>query len=338
MNWIDLRSDTVTRPTPAMREAIARAEVGDDVYGEDPTVNALQQRLADELGFEAGLFAPSGTQANLLALLAHCQRGDEYIVGMDAHTYKYEGGGAAVFGSIQPQPLPHAVDGTIPLDAVEQAVKPIAPHFARTRLLCLENTWHGRALPLDYLRAARALCDRRGLALHLDGARLFNAAVAQQVPVAEIAGLFDSVSVCLSKGLGAPVGSVLLGSRALIDEARRWRKVAGGGMRQAGILAAACLHALDHHVARLADDHARAAALAQGLRGMPGIDVVGQHTNMVFLDVPAERTATLRQQLEASGVRIAAGYGTRVRLVTHLDIDDDAVARTIDAFANFARG
>ena len=337
MTPIDLRSDTVTRPTAAMREAMLRAEVGDDVYGEDPTVNALQQRLADELGFQAGLFAPSGTQANLLALLAHCQRGDEYIVGMDAHTYKYEGGGAAVFGSIQPQPLPHAGDGTIPLESIEQAIKPIDPHFARTRLLCLENTWHGRALPLEYLRGARALCERRGLSLHLDGARLYNAAVAQQVPVREIAGLFDSVSVCLSKGLGAPVGSVLLGPRALIDEARRWRKVAGGGMRQAGILAAACLHALDHHVARLADDHRRAATLAQGLQGLPGIEVAGQHTNMVFLDIPADRVAALKQQLEAAGIRIAAGYGTRVRLVTHLDIDDAGVAKVIEAFGRFAR-
>src|SRR5688572_21346812 len=329
MHAIDLRSDTVTRPTAAMREAMLRADVGDDVYGEDPTVNALQERLAGDLGFEAGLFAPSGTQANLVGLLAHCQRGDEYIVGMDAHTYKYEGGGAAVFGSIQPQPLPHAADGTIPLDAVEQAIKPHDPHFARTRLLCLENTWHGRALPLAYLQAARALCDRRGLSLHLDGARLYNAAVGLGVPVREITALFDSVSVCLSKGLGAPVGSVLLGSRALIDEARRWRKVAGGGMRQAGLLAAAGLHALDHHVARLADDHRRAATLAHGLRGLPGIEVVAQHTNMVFLDVPADRVAALGQYLDAAGIRIATGYGTRVRLVTHLDVDDDGVARTV---------
>ena len=338
MNWIDLRSDTVTRPTAAMREAMARAEVGDDVYGEDPTVNALQQRLADELGFQAGLFAPSGTQANLLALLSHCQRGDEYLVGMDAHTYKYEGGGAAVFGSIQPQPLPHAADGTLPLETVEQAIKPHDPHFARTRLLCLENTWHGRPLPHDYLEAARSLCDRRGLSLHLDGARVYNAAVAQAVPVRNIAGLFDSVSVCLSKGLGAPVGSVLLGPRGLIEEARRWRKVAGGGMRQAGMLAAAGLYALDHHVARLADDHRRAAELAQGLRGLPGIEVVAQHTNMVFLDLADGRVAVLKDRLEAEGIRIAAGYGTRLRLVTHLDVDDDAVARTVAAFTRFAKG
>ena len=336
MNWIDLRSDTVTRPTSAMREAMIRAEVGDDVYGEDPTVNALQQRLADELGFEAGLFVPSGTQANLLALLVHCQRGDEYLVGMDAHTYKYEGGGAAVFGSIQPQPMLHAGDGTLPLEAVERAIKPRDPHFARTRLLCLENTWHGRALPLDYLREARALCDRRGLALHLDGARLYNAAVAQGVPAREIAQHFDSVSVCLSKGLGAPVGSVLLGTHALIEEARRWRKVAGGGMRQAGMLAAAGLHALDHHVdppgrrpcARR--DAGRRAARAAG----PA--VAGQHTNMVFIDVPADRLPELEQQMDAASIRISIGYGPRIRLVTHLDIDDDGVQRTVEALRLFA--
>ena len=336
MNWIDLRSDTVTRPTPAMLEAMVRAEVGDDVYGEDPTVNALQQRLADELGFEAGLFAPSGTQTNLLALLSHCQRGDEYIVGMDAHTYKYEGGGAAVFGSIQPQPVLHAADGTLPLDVVEQVIKPRDPHFARTKLLCLENTWHGRALPRDYLRDARALCDRHGLSLHLDGARLFNAAVADGVPAREITRHFHSVSVCLSKGLGAPVGSVLLGTRALIDEATRWRKVAGGGMRQAGLLAAACLHALDHHVERLADDHRRAQALAQGLQGLSGLKVVAQHTNMVFIDVPQERLAALKQAMDAAAIRLSIGYTPRIRLVTHMDVDDDDVRRTIDALRQFA--
>jgi len=336
MNWIDLRSDTVTRPTPTMLEAMVRAEVGDDVYGEDPTVNALQQRLADELGFEAGLFAPSGTQTNLLALLSHCQRGDEYIVGMDAHTYKYEGGGAAVFGSIQPQPVLHAADGTLPLDVVEQVIKPRDPHFARTKLLCLENTWHGRALPRDYLRDARALCDRHGLSLHLDGARLFNAAVADGVPAREITRHFHSVSVCLSKGLGAPVGSVLLGTRALIDEATRWRKVAGGGMRQAGLLAAACLHALDHHVERLADDHRRAQALAQGLQGLSGLKVVAQHTNMVFIDVPQERLAALKQAMDAAAIRLSIGYTPRIRLVTHMDVDDDDVRRTIDALRQFA--
>ncbi len=335
MDWIDLRSDTVTRPTPAMREAIARAEVGDDVYGEDPAVDALQRRLAGDLGFEAGLFVPSGTQSNLLALMAHCQRGDEYIVGMDAHTYKYEGGGAAVLGSIQPQPLPQADDGTLPLDAVERAVKPDDPHFARTRLLCLEDTWHGRALPLDYLADARALCDRRGLSLHLDGARLFNAAVAQGVPAREIARRFDSVSVCLSKGLGAPVGSVLLGTQALVDRARRQRKMLGGGWRQAGLLAAAGLHALDHHVARLADDHARAARLADALRGLPDLVVAGRHTNMVFIEVPAARLQALKAHMDAARVRLSIGYAPRVRMVLHLDVDDAGVQRAADALRGF---
>jgi threonine aldolase len=338
MDWIDLRSDTVTRPVPAMRAAMAQAEVGDDVYGEDPTVNALQARLAGELGFEAGLFVPSGTQSNLLALMAHCQRGDEYIVGMEAHTYKYEGGGAAVLGSIQPQPLPQAADGTLPLEAVERAVKPDDPHYARSRLLCLENTWHGRALPLDYLARARALCDRRGLALHLDGARLYNAAVAQGVPVRDIAAHFHSVSVCLSKGLGAPVGSVLLGARDFIDEARRWRKVTGGGMRQAGILAAAALHALDHHVARLAEDHERAARLARELHAIVGVERVAAHTNMVFIDLPATRLPALQAQLHAARIRISIGTSSPVRLVLHLDVDDAGVQRTVAALRGFFAG
>ena len=336
MHWIDLRSDTVTQPTDAMREAMMRAPVGDDVYGEDPAVNALQARLADELGFEAGLFVPSGTQSNLIGLMAHCQRGDEYIVGMDAHTYKYEGGGAAVLGSIQPQPIVHAPDGTLPLDVVERAIKPVDPHFAHTRLLCLENTWHGRALPLQYLAEARALCDRRGLALHLDGARMFNAAVALGVAPREITKYFDSVSVCLSKGLGAPVGSVLLGTRALVESAKRWRKVVGGGMRQAGLLAAGASHALDHHVARLADDHARAARLAEGLQGLSGVQVVAQHTNMVFIDVPVEQHGALRRALDDARIRVSIGYTPAIRLVTHLDIGDEDVARTVQALREFA--
>lgn len=338
MQWIDLRSDTVTQPTDAMREAMMRAPVGDDVYGEDPSVNALQARLADELGFEAGLFVPSGTQSNLIGLMAHCARGDEYIVGMDAHTYKYEGGGAAVLGSIQPQPIVHAPDGTLPLDAVERAIKPVDPHFARTRLLCLENTWHGRVLPLQYLADARALCDRRGLALHLDGARMFNAIVALGVPPREVTKHFDSVSVCLSKGLGAPVGSVLLGTRELIETAKRWRKVVGGGMRQAGMLAAAASFALDHHVARLADDHARAARLADGLQGLDDVKVVAQHTNMVFIDVPVERLDALRRALDDARIRMSIGYTPSIRMVTHLDVDDEAVARTVQVLRAFAQG
>jgi len=339
MEWVDLRSDTVTRPAAAMRAAMAAAEVGDDVYGEDPTVNALQQRIADDLGMQAALFVPSGTQSNLLALMAHCERGDEYLVGADAHTYKFEGGGAAVLGSIQPQPIAHAADGSLPLDKLAAAIKPIDPHFARTRVLALENTWHGRTLPLDYLQAAHDFARERGLGLHLDGARLYNAAVACGVPAREIARHFDTVSVCLSKGLGAPVGSLLVGSTVLIDKARRWRKVTGGGWRQAGILAAAAQYALDHHVARLADDHRRAAYLAGRLREIAGIDLLGQYTNMVFIDVPAERLRDLDVHLRAAGIRISIGYLPTLRLVTHLDIDDDGISRVVEAFsAFFARG
>ncbi|MET0934861.1 MAG: low-specificity L-threonine aldolase [Luteibacter sp.] len=336
METIDLRSDTVTRPTNAMREAMLRAPVGDDVYGEDPTVNALQQRLAADLGFAAGLFVPTGTQSNLIGLMAHCERGDEYIVGSDAHTYRFEGGGAAVLGSIQPQPIPQDADGTLPLDKVEAAIKPIDPHFARSRLLALENTWHGRALPFDYLAKARDLATRRGLGLHLDGARLYNAAIAYGRPARDVAAGFDSVSVCLSKGLGAPVGSVLLGDKALIEKARRWKKVTGGGWRQAGMLAAACMHALDHHVERLAEDHARAARLADGLRRIQGLDVTGCHTNMVFVDAPADRLKDLATHMAAAGVRLSIGYLPSIRLVTHLDIDDAGIDRTIAAFASFA--
>jgi threonine aldolase len=333
MDWTDLRSDTVTRPTPTMRAAMAAAAVGDDVYGEDPTVNDLQQRLATALGFAAGLFVPSGTQSNLLALLAHCQRGDEYLVGDQAHCYRWEGGGAAVFGSIQPQPLPQAADGRMDLAALAAAIKPDDPHFARTRLLCLENTWHGRVLPRAYVEDAQQIARRHGLATHLDGARLFNAAVASGQSARALCAGFDSVSVCFSKGLGAPVGSVLLGSAALVERARRWRKVAGGGMRQAGVLAAACLHALDHHAARLAEDHARAARLADGLRALPGLAVDGPHTNMLFVAVAAERLAALRTALERHRVRASIGYLPTVRLVTHLDIDDAGIERTVRAFA-----
>ncbi|MEP7185736.1 MAG: low-specificity L-threonine aldolase [Rhodanobacter sp.] len=335
MHVIDLRSDTVTRPTVAMREAMLSAEVGDDVYGEDPTVNVLQQRLADDLGFDAGLFVPSGTQSNLLALMAHCERGDEYLVGMDAHTYKFEGGGAAVLGSIQPQPIMQAADGSLPLEGIRAAIKPVDSHFARTRLLALEDTWHGRVLPHAYLVAAHDLARAHGLGLHLDGARLFNAAIADGVPAREIARHFDSVSICLSKGLGAPVGSVLVGSRVLIDKARRWRKVAGGGWRQAGMLAAAGLHALDHHVERLADDHRRAAYMAGCLREIGGFDLLGQYTNMVFIDVPEARLRELDAHLQQAGIRISIGYLPTLRLVTHLDIDDDGVERTIEAFRRF---
>ena len=315
---IDLRSDTVTRPSAGMRAAMAAAEVGDDVYGDDPTVNALQARIAALLGKEAALFMPTGTQSNLCALMAHCQRGDEYIVGQMAHTYRWEGGGAAVLGSIQPQPLAQADDGTMALAEIEAAIKPDDAHYAVTRLLALENTWGGKVLPLDYIDAATALAHGRGLATHLDGARLFNAAVASALPASRIARDFDSVSVCFSKGLGAPAGSALVGSRELIARAHRIRKMLGGGMRQAGVLAAAASHALDHNVDRLADDHAHARRLAEGLAGLPGVQVVPPQTNIVFIDIEPARAVGVVDRLREAGVLCSGLY--RLRLVTHLDV------------------
>jgi threonine aldolase len=315
---IDLRSDTVTRPTPAMREAMARAEVGDDVFGDDPSVNALQSYAAGELGFEAALFFPSGTQCNLAALMAHCQRGDEYLVGQQAHTFVHEGGGAAVLGSIQPQPLEHEPDGTFTLARLEAAIKPDDIHYARTRLLALENTFGGKALPLDFQRAATELAHRRGLATHLDGARLYNAAVKLGVAPRELTRGFDSVSVCLSKGLGAPVGSLLLGRQVFIEAARRLRKLLGGGLRQAGFLAAAGLHALQHHVQRLAVDHENAALLAARLQGTPGLTVEAPETNIVWVQVDATLARGLVPALALRGL-LATGTA-RVRLVTHLDV------------------
>ncbi|MBB3194606.1 low-specificity L-threonine aldolase [Roseateles terrae] len=331
---VDLRSDTVTRPTAAMREAMMAAELGDDVFGDDPTVNALQDALAEALGFEAALFMASGTQSNLCGLMSHCQRGDEYIVGQMAHTYRWEGGGAAVLGSIQPQPLNHAPDGSLPLADIEANIKPDDAHFARTRLLTLENTIGGKVLPMDYLADASALAKRRGLARHLDGARLFNAAVAIDAndPYAaarRICSHFDSVSVCFSKGLGAPVGSVLCGSRAFIAQAHRWRKMVGGGLRQSGVLAAAAHHALTHHVRRLADDHALARRLAEGLAGLPGVTVEAPQTNIVFVDVAPTLGAGLLDHLKQRGVLATGLY--RLRFVTHLDVDAEGVDRAIAA-------
>ena len=294
MRPVDLRSDTVTQPTAAMRDAIAAAPLGDDVFGDDPSVNALQEKIASMLGFEAALFVPTGTQSNLCGVLAHCARGDEYIVGQMQHCYRWEGGGAAVFGSVQPQPVAHAADGTLPLAEIEAAVKPDDPHFARTRLLALENTLGGKVIPLEYIERATALARGKGLATHLDGARLFNAAVGSATPAREIARHFDSVSVCFSKGLGAPVGSALCGSRELIAKARRIRKMAGGAMRQAGMLAAAASYALDHHVERLAEDHALARRLAEGLSGIEGLQVEAPQTNIVFVDVVAPRASARR--------------------------------------------
>jgi threonine aldolase len=318
---IDLRSDTVTRPSAAMRAAMATAEVGDDVYGEDPSVNRLEAMAAEMLGTEAALFVCSGTQSNLLALLSHCERGDEYIVGQQGHTYKYEGGGAAVLGSIQPQPLDYEPDGALDLARVEAAIKPDDPHFAKTRLLCLENTQAGKVLSLDYLRRAGEFAAAKELGLHLDGARIFNAAVTLGVAVTEISRHFDSVSVCLSKGLGAPVGSMLCGSRGLIAKARRWRKVLGGGMRQAGVLAAAGIYALEHNVERLAEDHENARALAEGLAPIDEVSIApgGAQTNMVHITAEPRRFERLREYLKGRGI-LVRGQET-IRLVTHLDVD-----------------
>ncbi|MEL7157808.1 MAG: low-specificity L-threonine aldolase [Actinomycetota bacterium] len=328
---IDLRSDTVTKPTEAMRAEMAAAEVGDDVWGDDPTVTALEVEVAGLLGKQAGLYVPSGTQSNLTALMAHCQRGDEYIVGESAHTYRYEAGGGAVLGSIQPQPVRTLADGTLDLDHVEAVIKPADSHFANSRLLCLENTHDGKVLPLSYHRQAIDLACDRGLGTHLDGARLWNAAVALEVEPAAVADGFDTVSVCLSKGLGAPVGSVLVGTAELVAQARRWRKMLGGGMRQAGIVAAGGLHAVRQHRHRLADDHANAARLAQGLAAIDGVEVTGHATNMVFATFTVD-PAPVIAAAEAKDVALAIN-GRTCRMVTHLDLDADDIEVVIELVA-----
>lgn len=331
MKIIDLRSDTVTKPTPAMRAAMAEAEVGDDVYGEDPTVNRLEALAAEMLGTEAAIFASSGTQSNLLALLSHCERGDEYIVGQQAHTYKFEGGGAAVLGSIQPQPLDFKEDGTLDLNEVAKSIKPDNFHFARTRLLCLENTQAGKVLPLDYLKEAADFNRQQRLAMHLDGARAFNAAVKLNVSIQAISQYFDTVSICLSKGLGAPVGSILCGTQELIKKARRWRKVLGGGMRQAGILAAAGIYALENHVEKLAEDHSNAMLLAEGLDQIDELSVDPERvqTNMVFVSLDKNQSGALQNYLKQRGILISGGK--TIRLVTHLDVTTDDIHTVITA-------
>lgn len=341
MKTVDLRSDTVTQPTSAMREAMMNAPLGDDVFGDDPSVNALQEKIAALTGKEAALFMASGTQSNLCAMLAHCERGDEYIVGQNAHTYRYEGGGAAVLGSIQPQPLAQNATGQMQLADIAAAIKPDDPHFARTRLLCLENTWNGHPMPAEYLDQASALARQHGLAVHLDGARVFNAAVAAGGdPSSALRGIvdrFDSVSVCFSKGLGAPVGSALCGSKDLIRRALRWRKMLGGGLRQSGLLAAAAHHALDHHVNRLSDDHALAQRLAHGLAGIEGLSVRSAQTNIVFVDVANGRGPDLLAHLARDGVLGTGLIG--LRFVTHLDVDAAGVDRAIASTrAFFAHG
>ncbi|AGN87924.1 low-specificity L-threonine aldolase [Enterobacter sp. R4-368] len=322
---IDLRSDTVTRPSRAMLEQMMAAPVGDDVYGDDPTVNELQRYAAELSGKEAALFLPTGTQANLVALLSHCERGEEYIVGQGAHNYLYEAGGAAVLGSIQPQPIDAAADGTLPLDKVAAKIKADDIHFARTRLLSLENTHNGKVLPRDYLRQAWEFTRERGLSLHVDGARIFNALVEYGCELKEIAQFCDSFTICLSKGLGTPVGSLLVGDKAYITRANRWRKMTGGGMRQAGILAAAGLYALQNNVARLKEDHENAAWLAAQLKEA-GADVMRHDTNMLFIRV-GDNAQALGAYLRERGVLINAS--PVVRLVTHLDVNRQQLAEVV---------
>ena len=341
---VDLRSDTVTRPTAGMREAMAQALVGDDVFGDDPSVNELQEKIAKMLGFEAALFMSTGTQSNLCGILSHCQRGDEYIVGQMAHCYRWEGGGAAVFGSVQPQPLTQQADGSLALQDIEAAIKPDDAHFAKTKMVALENTWGGKVLPQSYLNDYSSFAQEKGLARHLDGARLFNAAVAQATAlgtspydeVKNITQCFDSVSVCFSKGLGAPMGSALCGSKEYIAKAHRLRKMAGGGLRQAGFMAAAVSYALDHHVTRMAEDHQLMAHLAQGLAGIPGLQFETPQTNILFVDLVGEakdRGAALQAHLKSEGIDMTGLY--RLRFVTHLDVDRAGVDRTIAAMRQF---
>lgn len=336
MQIIDLRSDTVTKPSAGMLKAMLSAPVGDDVFGEDPTVRALEERLADLSKMESAVFAPTGTQSNLLALLAHCGRGDEYIVGQSAHTYLWEGGGAAVLGSIQPQPLDFEADGTLDLHKVYLAIKPDDYHHARTKLLCLENTTAGKVLLLGYLQTIPQFCRENNLASHLDGARVFNAAAASNVTLDKISTNFDSISICLSKGLGAPLGSVLCGSADLIKEARKWRKMLGGGMRQAGIVAAAGLYALDNNIERLVDDHANAQLLAIELANFEQIEVVAVNTNIIFIRV-AQGYTELREFLFAQGIILpkAANKVGLIRLATHLDVTQSDILRVIAEIKQF---
>ena len=333
---IDLRSDTVTQPSPGMRAAMAAAPVGDDVFGDDPTVNRLQDICARKFGMDAGLFFPSGTQSNLAAIMAHCERGEEVIVGQEAHTYRYEAGGMAVLGSIQPQPLSNRPDGSLDLGEVESAIKPDDSHFAITRLIALENTIGGKVLARQYMAEAIALARRRGLSTHLDGARIFNAAAKLGMSVDQLCAGFDTVSVCLSKGLGTPAGTVLVGRQDLIDRARRVRKMLGGTMRQVGIIAAAGIYALENSVERLAEDHANAQRLGRGL-AEAGLKIEPVQTNMVFAHIPAQSVDGLAKHLEANDVATLL-HGPKLRLVTHLDVDAAAIDRAVRVFGEFFAG
>ena len=333
----DFRSDTVTRPSAGMRAAMAAAEVGDDVFGDDPTVNLLEQRMAGMLGKDAALFVPSGTMSNLMAMMSHCGRGDEFIAGQDAHCYKYEAGGAAVLGSIQPQPIAHQADGTMALGEIEAAIKSGDNHFATTRVIALENTFGGRVLPVDYMTTVADVAAQHGLGLHLDGARAFNACVALDLDIKAFVVPFDTVSICLSKGLGAPVGSVLVGRQDLIETARRHRKMLGGGLRQSGILAAAGLYALEHNVGRLAEDHRRAKALAEGLARHEALRVTMPETNILWVDMAADLGERFTAYLGEHGVGVTGRYGQQ-RWVTHLDVADEDVTQALALVDRFFAG
>jgi len=340
MSPVDLRSDTITKPTPAMRRAMAEAEVGDDVFGEDPTVRRLEEMAAERMGKEAGLFVASGTMGNLVSLLAQCGRGDEVILGDQAHTYMYEQGGIAALGGIHPRVLKNRPDGTLdPAEIVAAIRDPNNPHFPRTKLIALENTHNrcgGAPLTVEYMRTVGALARTHGLLLHVDGARIFNAAVALGVEARELVADASSVTFCLSKGLAAPVGSVVCGSRAFIAEARRARKVVGGGMRQAGVIAAAGIVALEQMVERLAEDHANAAALAAGLAELPGIQVeeVPVRTNIVYFNVtrPDLTAAGLAARLAEHGVRVLPVGPQRIRAVTNYHVTADDIRSALAAF------
>ncbi len=338
MKTIDLRSDTVTMPSKEMLKAMLDADLGDDVYGEDPTVNKLERKIADICGMEAAVFTPSGTQSNLIGIIAHCQRGDEYIVGQTAHTYMWEGGGAAVLGSIQPQPLDFEIDGSLDLQKIDLAIKPIDNHHPRTKLVCLENTTAGKVLPLEYLNNFSNFITDKNLVSHLDGARVFNASVKLNVQINDIAKYFNSISICLSKGLGAPVGSVLCGHKDLIQEARRWRKVLGGGMRQAGILAAAGIYALEHNIHRLAIDHENAEYLASELAKIEEIHVdrASLQTNIFYIKI-INNYDNFRKFLFNKGIILPKGPNKKgqIRLVTHLDILSSDIKKVVNDIKQF---
>lgn len=338
MHTIDLRSDTVTKPTPEMRQAMYEAEVGDDVYGDDPTVNKLERTAAERLGKEAALFVASGTMGNLVALLTHCGRGDEVILGDKSHTFLYEQGGMAGLGGIMPHTIPNQADGTLRFEDIAGAIRADDPHFPRTRLLCLENTHNvcnGTALPVAYMTEAARFAHDRGLRVHLDGARVFNAAAALGVDVSEIVRDVDSVQFCLSKGLSAPIGSMLCGSAEFIAGARRARKVVGGGLRQAGVIAAAGLVALEKMTDRLADDHARAKRLAEALAALPGVQVAPVTTNIVYFTITDDAPHSPEQvelKLRDRGILMNSRGGGLFRAVTHVGIGEGDVESALEAF------